>query len=86
MSTSQTRLAVLLTLALGGCETPMSGLGSKVALEAFQPITLSCKDTAGTRKQIIDHNSAYDSLKQGKAVAYKDGCPAPKPVAAPKTS
>jgi len=48
-------------------------------LRPWQPITYSCKDTAGTRAQIIAHDSVYDSLKTGRKVVIQDKCTEAKP-------
>ncbi len=69
-----------MTLALGGCATN-TNVRTDTSLRSFRTITLSCKDTPETRKQILAHDSAFDTLKSGKVVAYKDTCQeAPKPA------
>lgn len=44
------------------------------ALKSFKAIQASDKDTCETRKQVAEHNSAYDTLKQGKQVVYTASC------------
>lgn len=41
---------------------------------------MSCGDTEETRKQIVAHNSRYDTLKTGKRVVYADDCPKEAPT------
>lgn len=74
MSRKWTRLAPLLVVMLAGCGT-VTSVQTDTSLRSFRPITMSCKDTPETRKQVTAHNSAYDTLKTGKVVAYKDSCP-----------
>ena len=69
---------MMLLLASAGCATPTSVPVSD--LRSFRPITLSCADTAATRKQIVAHNSVLDTLKRGKKVVYADDCPQAKPT------
>ena len=66
---------MLPALVLGACAIPTPAPDTSV--ESFRPITTSCRDTLETRKQIVQHNSVYDTLKNGKRVVYADGCPAP---------
>lgn len=68
---------MLSALTLGACAN-IPIIGPDTSLESFQPITTSCRDTPETRKQIIQHNSAYDTLKTGKQVVYADICPKAK--------
>jgi hypothetical protein len=78
------RLGAVLVVAgtLGACASekpvPVSDL------RPWKPISWRCEEASGaTRKQIIQHNSVYASLKANKKVAYQDDCPKPK---APATS
>jgi hypothetical protein len=78
-------LVLLVVLPLAACASPTHTLVTKkVALEAFEPIRASNKDTCETRRQIAAHNSAYDTLKTSKLTVYKVDCKKPKPP--PKTS
>lgn len=61
-------------LMLVACETPINGVTSKGALDAFKPIASSPKDTCDTQVQIAEHNSRYDTLKTGKETVYKAPC------------
>lgn len=49
-------------------------------LRPFKNITVTCKDAARTRKQVVAHNSVLDSLKRGKKIIYRDGCPVEAPT------
>lgn len=74
-------------LLLGACETPTLALSNGGALAAFKPIQSSPADTCETQKQVAEHNSRYDSIKNGKAVVYKAPCQTDKkPSPEPKTS
>lgn len=73
--------AALVALALGGCQTPTPVLNSSGALEAFKPIAASPRDTCETQRAIARHNSAYDSIRNGKPISYRAVCDAE-----PKTS
>lgn len=64
---------MLLLLASAGCSIPISA-APDTSLKSFRPITLSCQDTAETRKQIVAHNAVYDTLKKGKRIVYSDDC------------
>ena len=67
------RLSWLILVAfLGGCST----LLPVTSTDWDRPITSSCADTPDTRKQIIQHNSALDTIRKGKPVVYRDRCPA----------
>ena len=68
---------MMLPLVSGGCATPIN---VSTDLRPFKPITLSCADTASTRKQIVAHNSVLDTLKRGKRTVYADDCPEGKPT------
>jgi hypothetical protein len=46
----------------------------KSSLKAFVPIYWSCKDTKETRRQVIAHNSVFDTLRKGRKVVYADDC------------
>ncbi len=61
---------------LGACATPIS-VTSDGALKYFKPIESHKADTCETKRQIAEHNSAYDTLKQGKTVVYTAQCEAP---------
>lgn len=50
----------------------------------WRPVSYSCADTKETRRQVIAHNSVYDTLKSGKRVVYGDTCLEKAPP--PKTS
>lgn len=63
----------LVTLALAGCSTP-TGVSTKGALDAFKTISSSPKDTCQTQREVAEHNSRYDTLKNGKEVVYKAEC------------
>ena len=69
-------LAASLALVLGACATPIS-VTSDGALKYFKPIQGHALDTCETKRQIAEHNSAYDTLKQGKTVVYSAQCEAP---------
>ena len=71
-------LLLAATLALAGCSTP-TGVTTKGALDAFKPIRASDQDTCETQVQVAEHNSRYDTLKEGKSVVYKAGCIANPP-------
>lgn len=43
---------------------------------------MSCQDTEETRKQIVGHNSVYDTLRKSRRVVYRDDCVTPHTVAA----
>lgn len=43
-------------------------------LKYFKPIQAHDKDTCETKRQVAEHNSAYDTLKQGKQVVYTASC------------
>ena len=78
MSRLLTTCATLLLLGLAGCATPTGAtVTPKSSLRAFVPIYWSCKDTRETRRQIIAHNSVYDTLRKGRKVVYADHCEAP---------
>lgn len=47
---------------------------SDASLKAFKPIQAHEKDTCETKRQVAEHNSAYDTLKQGKQVVYVAPC------------
>jgi hypothetical protein len=47
-------------------------LTSDGALKAFKPITYT--DYCSAQRGIAEHNSRYDSIKQGKPVTYKAPC------------
>jgi len=82
------RLALLpATLALAACETP-TVLTKDGALNAFKPIQNSALAPCEMQKDVAEHNSRYDSIKNGKAVVYKAPCQVDKkPVSTePKTS
>jgi len=49
---------------------------SNAALTAFHPISASPQDTCPTQRAIAEHNSTYDTLKNGSVVAYKAACEA----------
>lgn len=73
-SETPTKLALLAAiLPLAACATPTPVLTSS-ALDTFEPIRGSVRDTCETQKQIAEHNSKYDTLKKGKAVVYKAPC------------
>jgi len=82
------RLATALSLALAACGTNTPATSpTSVALEAFKPIAASKRDTCETQKSVAEHNSAYDTLKTGKAVVYAAPCRVDKPTTKPpKTS
>lgn len=69
---------MMLLLVSAGCATPT--VAPVTDLRPFKPITLSCADTATTRKQVVAHNSVLDSLKKGKKVVYSDDCADSKPT------
>lgn len=68
--------ALALSLVLAGCATPIS-VATDSSLKSFTTIQASPKDTCETQKQVAAHNSAYDTLKQGKEVVYTAPCDAP---------
>lgn len=67
-------LALLAILPLAGCGTPTLGLSNGGALAAFKPIEASPADTCTTQKAVAEHNSRYDSIKNGKPTVYKAPC------------
>jgi hypothetical protein len=82
------KLALLpATLALAACETP-TVLTKGGALDAFKPIQNSALAPCEMQKDVAEHNSRYDSIKNGKPVIYKAPCQVDKkPVPnEPKTS
>jgi hypothetical protein len=81
MSRKLTMLLVSLAPALAACETPISGVTSLGAAEAFRPIAASPADTCETQKQVAEHNSRLDTIKSGKEVVYKAACDQPQRVA-----
>ena len=78
-------LALLLALvpALAGCGTLTPALTKTGALDAFEPITASPRDTCPTQRAVAEHNSRYDSLKSGKEVVYRAACDLAKPQKTP---
>jgi hypothetical protein len=56
------------------------------SLQSFKPIQASPKDTCETQKQVAAHNSAYDTLKQGKQVVYTANCWPPATAAPSKAA
>lgn len=66
-------LALALALVTGACSTPIS-VSSDGGLKYFKPIQAHEKDTCETKRQVAEHNSAYDTLKQGKQVVYTAWC------------
>jgi hypothetical protein len=75
------------TLALAACETP-TVLTKDGALNAFKPIQNSALAPCDMQKDVAEHNSRYDTIKNGKPVVYKAPCAVDKkPVSTePKTS
>lgn len=63
----------LATLLLAGCSTP-TAVSTKGAIDAFRNISSSQKDTCQTQREVAEHNSRYDTLKNGKEVVYKAEC------------
>lgn len=57
----------------GACSTPIS-VSSDGGLKYFKPIQAHDADTCETKRQVAEHNSAYDTLKQGKQVVYTASC------------
>lgn len=78
------RLTALLALPaihlLAACSTP-TGVTTSGALDAFKPIRAHASDTCETQIQVAEHNSRYDTLKEGKPVVYKAACQMPQRVA-----
>lgn len=61
------RLAVMLSgFLLTGCGTNIAGIAD-TACQSFKPITMSKADTEATKRQIVGHNKAFDTI-----------CPEPK--------
>lgn len=73
-------LALALALGLAACATPIV-VTSDGALKYFKPIEWHAKDPCKTERQIAEHNSAYDTLKQGKQVVYTASCESPPTTA-----
>lgn len=71
-------LAPLAILSLAACATDTS-VTTKGALDAFKPIRGSLADTCETQTQVAEHNSRYDTLRDGKPVVYKAPCVVDKP-------
>jgi hypothetical protein len=69
-----TAFALLLPLGLAGCAIPTSALTPSASLRAFRAITWSCADTQETRRQVLAHNSVYDTLRTGRRTVYADDC------------
>lgn len=81
---SQLLIALALPLALPACakETgiPLTRDG---ALKAFRPIRNSPHAPCAMQREVAEHNSAYDTLKTKRPVAYGAPCDVD---AKPKTS
>lgn len=67
-------LASLVTLQLAACSTLTSGMTKASAIDAFKPIRISKRDTCETKKQVAEHNSRYDTIRNGKETVYKADC------------
>lgn len=77
-------IAPVIAAALAaGCATPTL-LTNQGALAAFKPIPNSTQAPCSMQRAVAEHNSRYDTLKQGSEVAYKAPCDTDRP--APKTS
>ena len=70
----------LVTLPLAGCETLT--LNKTGALDAFKTIRNSAQAPCEMQRDVAEHNSRYDSIKEGKPVTYKAPCDIDKPKAA----
>lgn len=55
---------------------------SESALRAFKPIPNSTRAPCVMQRAVAAHNSAYDTLQQGREVVYKAPCDVDKPKAA----
>lgn len=44
------------------------------SVNSFRPIPYSRQDTCPTQRAVAEHNAVYDTLKTGKAVAYRAPC------------
>lgn len=80
-----------LVAALQGCATPTLSLTNGGALAAFKNIPNSAKAPCDMQIAVAEHNSRYDTLRDGKEVVYKAPCQVdpPKkkaPASEPKTS
>lgn len=51
-----------LTTPSAGTDLPAEVEPSKVACEAFRPITYSSRDTPETQTEIVGHNAAYCAI------------------------
>lgn len=72
--------ALALAVPLAGCATPTPSLTNGGALAAFKNIPNSPKAPCDMQKAVAEHNSRYDTLKNGKEVVYKAPCQVdPKP-------
>lgn len=70
---------------LGGCASATPTLLTEAgALAAFKALPNSARAPCVMQRAVAEHNSAYDSIKQGREVVYKAPCDTDKP--APKTS
>ena len=82
--------ACALSLPLPGCalwQTPTPTpvpLTEDGALKAFKPITDYAAAPCGVQKQIVAHNSVYDTLKFKKELVYTAPCAAADVVAKAK--
>lgn len=86
MPPSRLLIGLGLSLSLAGCAgsaTPTL-LTEAGALGAFRALPNSARAPCVMQRAVAEHNSAYDSLKQGREVVYKAPCDVDKPP--PKTS
>lgn len=86
MLPSRLLIACVASLLLAGCAgsaTPILST-TESALAAFKPIPNSQRAPCVMQRAVAAHNSAYDTLKQGREVVYKAPCDVDKPPEAAK--
>lgn len=52
---------MLISSLLAACGTPIVGIADS-ACSSFKPIAMSKADTEPTKRQIVGHNKAFDSI------------------------
>jgi len=73
-SAKLTVLALALAPTLGACSTPTLSLTNGGAIAAFKNIPNSPKAPCDMQKAVAEHNSRYDTLRDGKEIVYKAPC------------
>lgn len=82
-SAKLTALALVLAPLLAGCETLTPSLTNGGALAAFKNIPNSAQAPCNMQIAVAEHNSRYDTLRDGKEVVYKAPCQIDKPKQVP---